>query len=453
MKKTSQKKKLAPFLKLSLLFLGWFLFVFSPQKAAAFSQRAERKIIVFQKGASLASQNELLVRGKIAPFKKLKLINAQVASLSENQTKLLLKDPRVLRIDPDVYVYASPSYNWCTRFPWLPWCEPTPEPTGASPSPTPTPIPTATPTPTPTPSPTPTPTPTPEPGGETPTPTPEPEPSTQPLPWGIEKIGSPAAWSSSLGEDIKVAVLDTGIDRDHPDLKANLAGCVNFISRWRTCEDDHGHGSHVSGIIAAEDNSFGVVGVAPKARLYALKVLDWRGRGYLSDIIEALDWSVANQMDVVNLSLSTTSQVTSLHEAVKRVRVAGIVQVAAAGNSGPSGGTVEYPAAYSQVIAVSALDNQNQVPSWSSRGSQIVLAAPGADIYSTYKRGGYKILSGTSMSAPHVAGSVALRLALFPNESPSQIETILKATADSLSFPPNLVGSGLLNAFQVVSAP
>jgi subtilisin len=250
-----------------------------------------------------------------------------------------------------------------------------------------------------------------------------------------------------------VAVLDTGIDIDHPDLDDNLAGCENFIYWWRNCNDDNGHGTHVTGIIAAEDNGFGVVGVAPKARIYSLKVLNSRGSGYLSDVLEALDWVIANEMDVVNMSLGTNSNITSFHEAVQEVYQAGIVLVAAGGNDGPGINTVDYPAAYLEVIAVSAIDAANNVPSWSSRGPEIDLTAPGINIYSTYRGGGYRTMQGTSMSTPHVTGVVALRQEDHPSENPNTIEAILEANADFLPFSPTLVGAGLVNAHKVVTAP
>jgi subtilisin family serine protease len=249
-----------------------------------------------------------------------------------------------------------------------------------------------------------------------------------------------------------VAVIDTGIDRNHPDLDDNLAGCENFIYWWRSCEDDNGHGTHVAGIIAAENNGFGAVGVAPEAEIYALKVLNYRGSGYLSDLIEALDWAVANQMAVVNMSLGTNFDVTSFHEAVQRAYSAGIVLVAASGNDGPGGNSVDYPARYPEVIAASAVDEALAVPSWSSRGPEVDLAAPGANVYSTALGGSYKKMSGTSMASPHVAGAVALRRE-NSNESPSTIKSVLKTNADSLPLATELVGAGLVNAFETVTAP
>lgn len=436
------------FLKLSLIFL-FLLFLSFPSQLWAFSPR-ERKIIVFRQDITPPDQDQILNRFEITPEKELRLINAKTAALSFLETNSLLKDPRVLRIDPDVKVYAlPPRTDWCSRFPWLPWCsQPTPTPT-----PTPTPLPgDSPPTPTPTPSPTPTPIP------PTPTPTPTPLPGTQPFPWNITQVQADQAWSTSTGNGVKVAILDTGIDTDHPDLDDNLAGCLNFISspwwyRWRDCSDDHGHGTHVAGIIAAENNDFGVVGVAPESRIYAVKVLNRDGSGYLSDVIAGLDWAIRENMDIVNLSLGTPSDILSFHEAVQRVAAAGIVQVAAAGNSGPSDDTVEYPAHYPEVIAVAALDQANQVASQSSRGPELDLAAPGVSVSSTFPNNTYRILSGTSMSAPHVTGVVALRLALFPNEDPATIENILEAHATSLPFAWNLVGAGLVNALNVISAP
>lgn len=442
------------YLKASLVFLALSCLIFSSREALAFFSPRERKIIVFRQDILASTQDELLARLEIASGKSLRLINAHAARLSASELSFLKRDPRVLRIDDDVEVYALPSSrsDWCDRYPWLPWCSqpsPTPTPTplsdpGPSPTSTPTPTPTPTATPTPTPSPTPTPTPTPIPDSI-------PASGTQPIPWGVARIEADEVWETSTGSGVKVAVLDTGIDIDHPDLDDNLAGCVNFTSWRRNCDDDNGHGTHVAGIIAAENNDFGVVGVAPKARIYALKVLDRRGRGYLSDVLEGLDWAVANGMQVINISLGTNSDIVSFHDAVQRVYQAGIIQVAAAGNDGPGVNTVDYPAKYSEVMAVAATDSDDGVPSWSSRGSEVDLAAPGVDINSTYRGGGYRILSGTSMSAPHVTGAVALRLFLHPNETPDQIEAVLETNTDPLPIAdPNIVGAGLVNAYKIV---
>lgn len=430
-----------------LLVVVLSLFLFSPP---VFSQQSSRYIVVF-KNQYESRASEIIREAGGTSGKRLKLIHAQAAQLPSQVLRRLRADPRVLRVDDDVVVTALQettrpvtTKDICDWIPTWPGCSPTPTPTPTpSSEPTATPIPTATPTPTPT-EPLPT---------ATPTPTPEAAASAQPVPWNITRIHAPEAWPTSLGLGAKVAVIDTGIDRDHPDLKGNLVGCVNFIQSWKTCEDDNGHGTHVAGIIAAQNNNLGVVGVAPQARLYALKVLDRRGSGYLSDIIEALDWSAANGVGVINMSLGTTSNVQSFHDAIIRVAGRGITQVAAAGNSGPDATTVTYPAKYPEVVAVAATDSSNNVASWSSRGPEVDLAAPGVSITSTYRGNGYRVLSGTSMASPHVAGVVALRLALHPGQSPQSIESLLEATADILPFDPTLVGAGLVNALAVVTGP
>ncbi len=426
--------------------LVFFLFLLATGATAVFSQQpVERSIVVFKESLTTQQKQELISRVGATFGKDLKLINAAAVTLPPSVKARLAQLPQVNRIDPDVEVEAlerpevsrAPEKQLegksiCDWIPTWPGCSPQPTPT-PTPTPTPSVAPTATPTPTPTPV--------------------QATASSQTTPWGITRIGAPDAWSLSVGSGVKVGVIDTGIDTDHPDVNDNLAGCVNFIQSWKTCEDDNGHGTHVSGIIAAEQNTIGVVGVAPQARIYSLKVLDRRGRGYLSDIIEALDWSINHGIQVVNMSLGTSSDVQSFRDAVARVNAAGVVQVAAAGNSGPGANTVNYPAKYSEVIAVAATDSSDGVPSWSSRGPEVDIAAPGASINSTYYRNTYKVLSGTSMASPHVAGTVALRLFLRPTETPLQLETLLESGASPLPFDATLVGAGLVNSLNVVSAP
>jgi subtilisin family serine protease len=141
-----------------------------------------------------------------------------------------------------------------------------------------------------------------------------------------------------------------------------------------------------------------------------VKVLDRRGNGYLSDVIEGLQWAEANGMNVVNMSLGTTSYSSLFSAAVEQTIASGIVVVAAAGNSGPGSNTVEYPAKCDGVIGVGATDSEDRIASFSSRGMEVDLAAPGVSILSTYKKGTYSTLSGTSMATPHVTGAAALVL-------------------------------------------
>lgn len=278
----------------------------------------------------------------------------------------------------------------------------------------------------------------------------------QTMPWGITRINAPLVWpSGNTADPVKVGIIDTGISSSHPDLAANIKGGVNTINARRGWNDDNGHGSHVAGIVAALDNSQGVIGGAPKADLYAIKVLNSSGSGYYSDIIEGLQWAIANNMKVVNMSLGGTADYQPLHDAITAARNAGIVVVAAAGNSGSS---VIYPAAYTEAVAVSATDSLNNLASWSSRGPEVDLAAPGVNIYSAYKGTSYATLSGTSMAAPHVSASAALvfgtPVGVFDANGngvwdPSEVLAKLESTATdlgSIGFD-ILFGFGLVNAF------
>ncbi|KYH31974.1 S8 family peptidase [Neomoorella mulderi] len=268
----------------------------------------------------------------------------------------------------------------------------------------------------------------------------------QTIPWGVERIGAPKAWQEAAGEKVKVAVLDTGIDAGHPDLKANIRGTQNIKFPGWQAGDGNGHGTHVAGIIAAVDNNFGVVGVAPRAEIYAVKIFNRRGNGYISDIIAGLDWALQNKMQVVNMSFGTTRPSQALEEAVRRCVQAGMVLVAAAGNEGKEN-SVMYPARCPGVIAVSAIDRKNNLASFSSRGSEVTVAAPGVDILSTYPGGKYRAMSGTSMACPHVAGVAALVLSRDGHISGRQVVKTITSTATRLpGLTPEEQGSGLVNA-------
>lgn len=286
-------------------------------------------------------------------------------------------------------------------------------------------------------------------------------PQPQVLPWGVDRVDAETVWPTYTGDPIKIAVVDTGIDTKHGDLTGNLKGGTSTVAYTGSFTDDNGHGTHVAGTIAAVDNSIGVVGVAPLADLYAVKVLDRNGSGYLSDVIEGLQWSIAGDMDVVNMSLGTSSYSYAFDLAVQQTAEAGIVVVAAAGNSGSGQDTVNYPARFANVIAVSATDANDVIASFSSRGPSVDLAAPGVSIFSTYRRNSYSTLSGTSMAAPHVTGAVALVLSspiggddLDEDGSwdPDEVENRLKRTAWDLGAdgPDSSYGSGLVQADEAV---
>jgi len=230
----------------------------------------------------------------------------------------------------------------------------------------------------------------------------------QQLPWGVDRINAELVHPNNKGAGVKVAIIDTGINPDHPDL--NVQGGVSCVSYTTSYNDDHGHGTHVAGIVAALDNSIGVIGVAPEAALYAVKVLDSAGSGNWSDVIEGIEWAIDNGMQVINMSLGGLTGSTALGTACNDAWNAGIVVVAAAGNN-DAAGTVLYPALYDSVIAVAATDSTDTRAGFSDTGPKVELAAPGVNIYSTYKGGSYATMSGTSMASPHVAGVAALVIA------------------------------------------
>ncbi len=292
---------------------------------------------------------------------------------------------------------------------------------------------------------------------------------TQQIPWGIERIGSDKAWPTSTGAGIKVAVLDSGVNRNHPDLAGNINGGFNAINKNKSFEDGFGHGTHISGTIAALNNTYGVVGVGHNISIYAVKVLDDSGTGKVSDVIKGLDWAVKNGMQVCNLSLSTTQDTPPFRKAIAKANAAGIVLVAATGNSGtydaPFNGPTTYPAAYPEVIAVSAIDEFDQLAPFSNIG-KVELTSPGVNIYSTIPPGVipgmpadelYTWGTGTSMACPHVVGTVGLLLATTPpakydkNKNkkwdPDEVKQRLYDTAEPLrGLTAEQQGAGLVRA-------
>ncbi len=247
------------------------------------------------------------------------------------------------------------------------------------------------------------------------------------IPTGINRIDAELNLTSTP-VDVDIAIIDTGIDLDHPDL--NVFENYTAILSVNNGDDDHGHGTHVAGIAAAKDNDIGVVGVAPGARLWAVKVLDRNGSGTWSGVIKGIDWVTGQNknsvvIEVVNMSLGGTGSDTdsSLRRAIEGSVASGITYVVSAGNSAKDARSA-VPAAYDSVITVSAIADSDGQPggngtntsygpddtfaTFSNYGADVDIAAPGVDIYSCWKSGGYNTKSGTSMSAPHVTGAAAL---------------------------------------------
>ena len=262
--------------------------------------------------------------------------------------------------------------------------------------------------------------------------------------------------SGNMGTGVRVAILDTGIDYTHEELDGNYRGGYDFVFGDNDPFDDsfNSHGTHAAGIVAAEKNGTGVVGVAPEAELYAVKVLDGAGFGRVEWIIAGIEWAVSHDVDVINLSLSGPDR-QGLREACERARSAGVLLVAAGGSSLAGGGPVLYPAAYDSVIAVTATD-ESDLPGYNSPlGSALELAAPGVDIYSTVARGNYATLSGTSQATACVSGAAALYIRslmtdlngdwLVDNED---VRQMLQLTALDLGDPgrDEVYGFGLVSA-------
>jgi subtilisin len=284
--------------------------------------------------------------------------------------------------------------------------------------------------------------------------------------WGVKRIGAGVVHQGNIrGLGVKVAVLDTGIDYDHPDRAANYAGGFDFVNEDDDPFDDHRHGTHVAGTIAAQDNGSGVVGVAPDATIYALKVLGADGSGSFSGVIAALQWAVVNGIQITNNSYGSSQDPgLTLREAFDNSAAAGILHIAAAGNTGTCEGTgdnVGYPARYASVMAVAATGPDDESPCFSSTGPDVEISAPGVSINSTVPGGGYQLLSGTSMASPHVAGTAALLLDKGVSDTNGngrvndEVRGILVNTAQDLGTPgrDTWFGFGLVDALAATGAP
>ena len=264
-------------------------------------------------------------------------------------------------------------------------------------------------------------------------------PAEQPpesIPWGITRVNAIPAATAVDESTVIVAILDTGMDLDHPDLAANYLWGWDFVNDDAIPEDDNGHGTHCAGTIAGLDNDIGVIGVAPDVGLYIMKVLNHRGSGSYEDIatgiITATDGpdgipGTDDDADVISMSLSGPSSTVDLENAVNYALSFNVIIVAATGNDGND--YPQYPAAYPGVIGVGATDENDNIASFSNRGEDIF--APGVYVFSTYLSANYATMSGTSMATPHVAGVVALAWAAHPSFTGLQIRTLVIGSADS----------------------
>ena len=267
--------------------------------------------------------------------------------------------------------------------------------------------------------------------------------------WALSRIQAPAAWDITTGSsDVIVAILDTGVDLNHPDLDDKIVSGYDFISDDPIPQDDHGHGTHVAGIAAAEtNNGIGVAGISWGARIMPVKVLDAAGTGTNSDAANGIVWAVDHGAEVINMSFGGPGFSFTLRDAVDYAWDRGAVLVAAAGNESSS--SPSYPAAYTHVMGVSATDQSDNRAPFSNYGSYISVAAPGVSIRSTVP-GGYQAWSGTSMACPHVAGLAAL---LFSEGlSNAAVRQAIEQSADDLGPPgwDQVYGYGRINAYRAL---
>ncbi len=275
--------------------------------------------------------------------------------------------------------------------------------------------------------------------------------------WNLSKIAASSAWDVSQGGFGPVAVIDTGIDADHPDLSGEVSSGYNFVSNSADTSDDNGHGTHVAGIIAGQtNNATGVASIGFKGTLMPVKVLDATGTGTYANVASGIIYAADHGAKIINMSLGGSSSSQTLASAVNYAEQKGVAIVAAAGNNGNSAAV--YPADYPGVIAVSATTDTDSLASFSSYGSHIYFSAPGVDITSTYNDGGYATMSGTSMAAPEVTGLISLSL----SHSGTTVSTVmddLKQTSDKIgpyAYDSNgwnqYFGYGRINAAKLMQA-
>lgn len=275
------------------------------------------------------------------------------------------------------------------------------------------------------------------------------------VPTGVELIQAPNIWPITKGKGITIAVLDTGCDH-HPELKEQIIGGQNFTDddggNPDIFLDYNGHGTHVAGTIAAQENNQGIIGVAPEANLLIVKVLNRIGAGQYDWIIKGIHYAIEQKVDIISMSLGGQLDVPDLHEAIKKAIAHNILVVCAAGNEGDGDENTDeyaYPGHYNEVISVGAINHERNPTDFTNSHKQIDLVAPGKEILSTHLNGKYATLSGTSMAAPHVSGALAL-IKNIVNESfereltePELYAQLIRRTVP-LGFSPKLEGSGLV---------
>ncbi len=276
--------------------------------------------------------------------------------------------------------------------------------------------------------------------------------------YGEHIVQAPQAWSilPDVQREVVVAVIDTGINAAHPEFTDRLVAGYDYVNFDETPDDDHGHGTHVAGIVAAGANGVGHAGICPTCKIMPIKVLNSSNQGTWSVVARGIVYAMEHGANVINLSLGAASGSETVRLAIEEAQAAGIVVVAAAGNNASS--APYFPAAYPGVIGVSATDNQDRIWQLSNYGENIDLAAPGYRIFSSYHdltAGGYAYMTGTSMAAPFVAGLAGLVMSYAPTAlTATDITTLMTANADDLGGAgwDAYYGNGRINVCKTVAA-
>ena len=270
--------------------------------------------------------------------------------------------------------------------------------------------------------------------------------------WSLQKVRAPEAWNVTTGSpNVTIAILDTGVDLDHPDLANKIISNINFSSS-PTADDVYGHGTHVAGIAAAiTNNGIGVAGLGYSTSIMNVKVLGDDGKGDCSGVAQGIIWAADNGAQIINLSLGGSDTSSTLEDAINYAWSKGVVVVAAAGNNGNS--NPFYPAYYPNCIAVAATDINDVLAAWSDHGDWVDVAAPGVSVYSTMKNGAYCYMSGTSMASPYVAGLAALVFTTVSDTNGNgklndEVRSQIEATCDNISV--SGIGYGRTNAARAV---